>query len=114
MLLEAKVAPNFIDRVHAGQPVDIRFNSFSHTPTLVVEGKVLSISGDLVADPSNPNASFYLARVGVTPEGFKKLGKRQLQPGMPTEIVIKTGERTMLTYLIAPLIKRMAAAMKEE
>jgi membrane fusion protein, protease secretion system len=118
LLLEAKVAPNFIDRVHAGLPVDIRFNAFSHTPTLVVEGKVLSVSGDVVSDPSQPGgaptASYYLARVAVTPEGFRKLGKRQMQPGMQTEVVIRTGERSMLTYLIAPLMKRMAAAMKEE
>jgi protease secretion system membrane fusion protein len=117
LLLEAKIAPNFIDRVHAGLPVDIRFNAFAHTPTLVVEGKVLSISADLVQDPNSngqPGSTYYLARVGVTPEGFKKLGKRQMQPGMQTEVVVRTGERSMLTYLVAPLIKRMAAAMKEE
>jgi protease secretion system membrane fusion protein len=117
LLLEAKIAPNFIDRVHAGLPVDIRFNAFAHTPTLVVEGKVLSISGDLVQDPNSngqPGSTYYLARVGVTPEGFKKLGKRQMQPGMQTEVVVRTGERSLLTYLVAPLIKRMAAAMKEE
>jgi protease secretion system membrane fusion protein len=118
LLLEAKIQPNFIDRVHPGLPVDIRFNSFSHSPTLVIEGKVLSVSGDLVADgPSAggaPGPSYYLARVTVTPEGFEKLGKRQMQPGMPTEIVIRTGERTLLKYMIAPVIKRMAASMKEE
>jgi protease secretion system membrane fusion protein len=37
-----------------------------------------------------------------------------MQPGMPAEIVIKTGERYLLTYLIHPLTKRMAASMKEE
>jgi len=52
--------------------------------------------------------------VGVTPEGVKTLGARQMQPGMPAEIIIKTGERSMLTYLLHPLIKRMSASMKEE
>lgn len=113
LLLEAKVQPNFIDRVHAGLPVDIRFNSFSHTPTLVVDGKVISVSGDLITDQGT-NVSYYLARVAVTPEGYKKLGNRQLQPGMPTEVVFKTGERSLLKYMLAPLAKRMAASMKEE
>lgn len=117
LLLEAKISPNFIDRVHAGLPVDIRFNAFSHTPTLLVEGKVLSVSGDLVQDPNSnggPGSTYYLARVGVTPEGFRKLGKRQMQPGMQAEVVVRTGERSLFTYMIAPLVKRMAAAMKEE
>jgi len=57
---------------------------------------------------------YYLARVSVTPEGIKTLGKRQLQPGMQAEVVIRTGERSLLTYLLHPLTKRMAASMKEE
>lgn len=118
LLLEARIPPNFIDRVHAGLPVDIRFNAFAHSPTLVIEGKIQSISGDLITDPAAPSgapgASYYLARVGVTPDGFKKLGKRQMQPGMPTEVIIRTGERTLLTYMLSPLSKRMAASMKEE
>jgi protease secretion system membrane fusion protein len=45
---------------------------------------------------------------------MKTLGTRQMQPGMPAEIVIKTGERSMLTYLLHPLLKRVAASLKEE
>jgi protease secretion system membrane fusion protein len=107
------VAPHLIDRVHASLPVDVRFSSFAHTPQLVVEGKVVSVSADLLLDPQT-GAGYYLARVGVTPEGYKKLGKRQLQPGMPVEVVFLTGERSMLTYLLSPLTKRLAASMKEE
>jgi protease secretion system membrane fusion protein len=81
---------------------------------LVLEGKILSISGDLLSDPKAPQYSYYLARVQVTPAGMKTLGQRQMQPGMPVEIVIKTGERSLLTYLIHPLTKRMAASLKEE
>lgn len=113
LLLESKVPPNFIDRVHAGLPVDIRFNSFAHSPTLVVDGKVLSVSKDLIVDPNNPNVAYYLARVAVTPEGMRKLGNRQLQAGMPTEMIFRTGERSLLNYLLGPLYKRMAASMKE-
>jgi len=113
LLLEAHVAPHLIDRVHAGLPVDVRFNSFAHSPQLVVQGKVVSVSGDLLTEPQT-NMQYYLARVQITPEGMKSLGQRQLQPGMPVEVVFKTGERSMLTYLLHPLIKRVSASMKEE
>lgn len=113
LLLEAHVAPHLIDRVKAGLPVDVRFSSFAHSPQLVVNGQVVSISGDLLTEPQT-NMSYYLARVQVTPEGMKALGQRQLQPGMPVEVVFKTGERSMLTYLLHPLTKRISAAMKEE
>lgn len=114
LLLEAHVAPNLIDKVHAGLPADIRFSAFAHSPHLVLDGKVVSVSGDLLTDAQNPQVSYYLARVAVTPEGIKTLGQRQMQPGMPAEIIIKTGERSFLTYLLHPLIKRMSASMKEE
>jgi membrane fusion protein, protease secretion system len=114
LLLEAHIAPHLIDKIQVGLLADIRFNTFAHSPQLVVEGKLLSISGDLVTDPQNPQLSYFLARLQVTPEGKKTLGARQLQPGMPAEIVIKTGERSMLKYLLNPLLKRMAGAMKEE
>jgi protease secretion system membrane fusion protein len=57
--------------------------------------------------------SYYLARVEVTPEGMKRLGGRQLQAGMPTEMIFRTGERSLLNYLLGPLYKRMSASMKE-
>lgn len=113
LLLEARVAPHMIDRVHAGLPVDIRFSAFAHSPQLVVDGQVVSVSSDQITEPQT-GVSYYLARVAVTPEGLKVLGKRQMQPGMPAEVVFKTGERSLLTYLLHPLTKRIAAAMKEE
>ena len=113
LLIEAKVAPHLIDKVRAGLPVDVRFSGFSNTPQLVVQGKVVSISGDLIVEPQT-GVAYYLARVAVTADGYKMLGKRQLQPGMPVEVVFVTGERSMLTYLLKPLIKGFSASMKEE
>lgn len=113
LLLEARVAPHMIDRVKADMPVDVRFSSFANSPQLVVQGKVDSISGDLLTEPQS-NVSYYLARVQVTGEGIKALGQRQLHPGMPVEVIFKGGERSMLTYLLHPLTKRLAASMTEE
>lgn len=114
LILEARIEPHLIDKVHAGLKSDVRFASFAHTPQLVVEGEILSVSQDLLVDQAT-GVGYYLARLRITPEGMKTLGShRQLQPGMPAEIVVKTGERTMFTYLLSPLLKRMAASLKEE
>jgi len=113
LLIEARVAPHLIDRVKNDLPVDVRFSSSAHTPQLVVQGKVVSVSADLIVGPQSGEA-YFLALVGVTAEGYKQLGNRQLQPGMPVEVIFITGERSMLTYLLKPLTNRLAASMKEE
>ena len=113
LLIEARVAPHLIDKVRTGLNVDVRFSSFANSPQLVVDGKVVSVSSDLIVD-AQTSVSYYLARIAVTNEGYVKLGKRQLQSGMPVEVVFITGERSMLTYLLHPLTKRLAASMKEE
>lgn len=116
LVLEAHISPHLIDRVRVGQETDIRFANFAHSPQLVVSGRVSSISHDLLTEPGpgGQMLSYYLARVEVTPAGRSQLGSRNLQAGMPAEVVIKTGERSLLTYLLHPLLKRMSAAMKEE
>ncbi|MBZ4219402.1 MAG: HlyD family efflux transporter periplasmic adaptor subunit [Chlorobium sp.] len=118
LLIDTKVAPHLIDSIHKGLPVDVSFSSFSHSPQLVVQGVVESLSKDIVTEPqvnpAMPGATYYLARVSVTPQGLKSLGSRQMQPGMPVQVVIKTGERSLLTYLVDPLIKRITVSMKEE
>ena len=117
LVLEAKIQPNYIDKIKEGQFVDVRFSTFANTPQLVAQGRLESISRDTLAEAqmapgSSPN--YYLARVELTEEGIRTLQGRVLQPGMQAEVMIKTGERSFLKYLLHPLIKRMAASMKEE
>ena len=115
LVLDAKVPPAVIDRIKQGDATEVRFSSFANTPTLVVEGKVMSLSHDVISEQVPGGViSFYLARVEITPAGMKALGPRALQPGMQAEVLIKTGERTLLAYLLHPLTKRIAAAMIEE
>ncbi|GHT94045.1 metalloprotease secretion protein [Betaproteobacteria bacterium] len=113
LLLEAQVPPHLIDRVHPGLLTNVRFSAFAHSPQLVVKGEVESISNDLLINEQT-GQGYYLARVLVTDEGMEILGRRQMHAGMPAEIIIITGERTMLTYLLHPLLKRIAVSMKEE
>ena len=114
LVLEARVPPHLIDRVRVGQGVDVRFSAFAQSPRLVVAGRVVSLSTDLLTEPTpQGNVSYFLARLEVTPDGMRQLGARRMQPGMPAEVVIRTGERTVIAYLLQPLTRRVAAAMKE-
>jgi protease secretion system membrane fusion protein len=115
LLLEARILPHLVDAVRTGLITDVRFSGFAHSPQLVAEGRVVSVSGDLLSEQTPMGqTSFFLARVELTPSGMKTLGRHQIQPGMPAEVIIKTGERTVLTYLLHPLTRRVAASMKEQ
>ncbi|HYD75384.1 HlyD family type I secretion periplasmic adaptor subunit [Ramlibacter sp.] len=113
LVIEVRVPPTAIDRVRDGTPVDVRFGAFAHAPQLMAEGKVLSISRDALTD-AQTQLTYFLARVVLTEEGQAALGRREMQPGMPVEVVFRTGERTLLEYLLHPLTKRVAASMTEE
>ena len=113
LLLEAQIPPHLSDRVQLGMMADIRFSAFAHSPQLVVDGRLKSMSQDLLTDPET-RMSYYLARLEITPEGMERLGHRKIVPGMPAEVVIKTGERSLLTYLLHPLLRRVAQSMTEE
>jgi protease secretion system membrane fusion protein len=115
LLLEARIPPHLIDAVRPNLPADVRFSAFAHSPQLVVHGRVQTVSGDLLTEQTAMGPiSYFLARVEITPEGMTKLGRHQMQPGMPAEVIIRTGERTVLTYLLHPLTRRVAASMKEQ
>lgn len=113
LVIEARIEPHLIDRIKPNLLTDVRFSAFSHTPQLTVSGKVASLSKDLLTDPIS-HTSYYLARIVVTPDGQKTLGTRRIQPGMPAEVVIKTGERSMMTYMLSPLTRRLASSLTEE
>ncbi len=115
MLLDVKIPPHVIDRVAVGDEVEVRFSAFSSTPHLVVLGKLISLSGDAVTESANGiTSSHYNGRVELTPSGLKALGNKVVQPGMTAEVLVKSGERSLLTYLMHPLTKRIAASMTEE
>lgn len=121
LLVEARLQPQYIDRVRQQQEVDVRFSVFANTPQLVVPGKVISLSSDLISDaagmsrqPGSPS-EYYLVRVALDDEvAASVLKHRRIQPGMPADVVIKTGERSLLQYILRPLMKRIAASLKEE
>ncbi|MCF8003120.1 MAG: HlyD family type I secretion periplasmic adaptor subunit [Chromatiaceae bacterium] len=113
LLVEARVSPTDIDRVDPGLEAELRLTAFNAANTPTVPGEVLTVSGDRLVDQST-GTPYYLARIRVTPGGMNTLGARILRPGMPVDVLIKTGERTFFEYLMRPLTDRIATAFKED
>jgi HlyD family type I secretion membrane fusion protein len=112
LIIEASVPPQEIDKVHPGLVADLRFTAFHDRNTPILVGKVTFVSPDRLVEKTR-GIPYYLCHVEVTPEELKKLGNKELKPGMPVEVIIKTGERTLWNYLTRPLLDRIAKAMKE-
>lgn len=113
LVVEAQVPPQDINRISIGKMADIRFSAFNSATTPVIEGTVTSLSGDRLTNEKT-GQPYYLARVKVTEAGERKLGDRKLLAGMPAEVLVKTGERTMLQYLLQPARNAISQSMIEE
>jgi HlyD family type I secretion membrane fusion protein len=113
LVIEARVRPTDIDVVHVGLPARVIFNAFKMRTTPQLEGTVALVSADAMTD-ERTGVPYYTARILVDAKELDKLGKRQLQPGMPAETMIVTGERTMLEYLLQPINDTFRTAFREE
>ena len=113
LIVEAQIAPADIDRVKIGLQTEIRFSAFKQSQTPKLEGKVIGLSPDIVTDEKK-GSSYYLAKIDVTPESLKKLGSLQLIPGMPAEVLVNTGERTLFRYLAQPASNFFAHTLIED
>lgn len=115
LIVEAKVNPQDIDKVHNGLKADLRFTSFSLKKTHVVEGDVILVSPDRMVD-EHTGIPYYFCKVRPKEKGLKALAAKagKLQPGMPVQVIIRTGERTFMNYLVRPMLDRLAASFKEE
>lgn len=112
LVVEAHVAITDIDRISIGKLTDVHFSAFNSATTPVIEGEVTRISADRLKDDAGE--PYYLVRVKLTEKGLKRLGDRKLQPGMPAEVLINAGERTMLQYLLKPASNVFIKSMIEE
>ena len=113
LVVEAHVQPVDIDRIAIGELADIRFSAFNSATTPPIEGVVAQVSADRLTD-ERTGQPYYLARVKVTKEGERKLGERKLVPGMPADVLINTGKRTMLQYILQPARNAIAESMIEQ
>lgn len=111
----AQVQVTDIDKVQPGLLADIRFSAFNLKNTHVIEGKVIHVSADSFLDEASKN-QYYEAKIEVTPQGLQELQNYgfTLVSGMPAEVMIKTGERTTLSYFLKPLTDMFSRGFNEE
>ncbi|MDX9874763.1 MAG: HlyD family type I secretion periplasmic adaptor subunit [Spongiibacteraceae bacterium] len=113
LIVEAKISPVDIDRVAVGKLADIRFSAFKSSTTHVIEGRLVQISADRLVDETN-GMPYYLGRLELTEKGRRDLGELVLVPGMPAEVLINTGERTLVQYLVQPATNALARSLIED
>ena len=113
LIIDAKVSPMDVDRVHVGLLAEIKFSAFSQALMPRLEGKVINLSADKITDEKT-GAPYYQAIIGITPDSLAKLSDFELVPGMPAEVLINTGERTVFEYLMQPITNAFARAFIED
>ena len=113
LIVEAKVMPQDIDIVRPGLSAQVRFTALSQRNSVPVEGDVVSVSADRLADQFMPEG-YYLARVILSPEAMDALGGVDLHPGMRAEVMIVTGARTALSYFLKPITDSFNRSFREE
>ncbi len=117
LIVEAQLSPQDIDQVRVGQLAEVRFPSFKQRDLPRIEGRLISVSADrLVDDSDGRKTPYYLARIDISAAGTQALAgaKFVLLPGMPAEVLVNTGERTMLQYLVAPLSDTVARSFRQD
>jgi membrane fusion protein, epimerase transport system len=120
LIIDAQVAPIDIDRVTVGQVAEVRFSAFKTRDVPTIDGTLISLSADRIVGNNKENQSgetaYYLARVAVSPNGLEALRAANLElvPGMPAEVLIKTGARTLVQYLMKPLTDTFTRALLED
>jgi protease secretion system membrane fusion protein len=115
LVVEGHLPVNLIDKVYPGLKVELIFSAFNSNKTPHIEGEVVVVAADRQVD-ERTGAPYYVVKAKVTPKGHQMMAEHKMdaRPGMPVELFVKTGERTMMNYLFRPIIDRMPAAMGGE
>ncbi|MGH6905490.1 MAG: HlyD family type I secretion periplasmic adaptor subunit [Geminicoccaceae bacterium] len=113
LLVDARLAPIDIDVVRAGLPARVVLTAFQQRHMPRIEGTVRRVSADALTDPQS-GQRFFEVQVEVDPAQLAALAPEiKLAPGMPAEVYIATGERTVLDYLLGPLYESLRRAFRE-
>jgi HlyD family secretion protein/epimerase transport system membrane fusion protein len=112
LVVEASVRVDDIDAVHPGLPVQVRLSAYSFRSTPPLDGTLVEISADRVVDPRTGTAT-YPARAVLSQKGHGAAPHIRLHPGMSAEVVIVKGRRTLLDYLLDPILRATDRAFIE-
>jgi HlyD family type I secretion membrane fusion protein len=111
-VIETQVQVQDIRQVFIGQPVELRFTSFNKRSTPNIVGKVAYISPDRTEGGNASQPPSYMVRVTVDTSQMNKWGL-QLKPGMAAQVSMRGENRTILSYLIAPVVASLSTALRE-
>ena len=112
MVVKAKIAPVDIDRVRIDRPVEIRLPQFQKYQSEVIRGLVKSVSQDTILDEA-ARMSYYAMEIVVDRSTIPAAIADRLSAGMTTDVIIPTGERTVLQYLVAPISDSLSKTFRE-
>jgi HlyD family secretion protein len=113
LTVEAKVNPQDIDQVQIGQRALLRFSAFNQRTTPEIVGSVTRVSADTSTD-QRTGQTYYTVRIAMPPEEIVRLGEVRMVPGMPVEVFVQTGERTMLSYFAKPMHDHLMRMFREK
>jgi hemolysin D len=112
LVVEARVLNRDAGFVHEGQPVEIKFEAYPFTRYGVVPAVFETISRDAVED--RRRGLIYMARARLLQNYIEVDGRKSpLAPGLSATAEIKTGDRSIISYMLSPLARRMAEARRE-
>lgn len=114
LVVEIRVRPEDASYVHKGSAADIRFTSYPYRTTPLVTGKVIHVSADRVIEQNGAGPPYFQALVEADRESLREAAEVQLMAGLPTEVYVRTRERSALTYLLDPLTAYLQRAMREK
>lgn len=112
LVVEARLKPQDIDQVTAGQSARLRLSGLDMRVTPQLPGVVSDVSGDLTEDPAT-GQSFYTATVEIDEAALADLENADMRPGMPVEVFFETRSRTIMSYLIEPITDQVRHALRE-
>jgi HlyD family secretion protein len=110
--IEARLQPTDIDQVRVGQKAFVRFSAFNQRTTPQLNGVVSYVSADTSHDQQT-NASYFTVRLTLAEDERHRLAGLQLVSGMPAEVFMQTGSRTMMSYLLKPITDQLQRAFVE-
>ncbi|MET3666161.1 HlyD family type I secretion periplasmic adaptor subunit [Caulobacter sp. 1776] len=112
-VIQAHFAPTDVDNVHAGMVTEVRLPSFHSREIPILNGKIESVSRDRLSDPEGKTA-YFLGIVRVDVKQLPPQFRSKVTAGMPAQVIVPTGERTVLQYLFSPLRDTLRTTMREE
>lgn len=113
LIVEARVRPTDIDNVHAGMPARARFVALKSRTTPILNGTVTDVSADVMMDETS-RESFYVARIEISADEIARIEDDTVVPGMPVEVLVEAGHRTVIEYLTDPIMDVVRRSLKEE